>query len=293
MQQTTQTEEFFCPRCSQHIVTDYKHGEKFCPKCGLVVEEALMDNGKDWSSMDTQEEWQKSRMGNILKFYKKCNGLTTEIDKFNRDSKGRRIPSGNMVKLCRIRRMHSKSTVGNTQERNFYVALPILDKVCSVLHISKQIQDESACFYRKCVNDGTLWKKEIGASVAAIVYLLLKQHKEPLDLAKVANAADESTKSVSIAFKSICRMKKIRMPVSTPQDYLPCVSAEFSCSGEVEGIALELLEKAQKTGEISGRHPKAMAIAAVYVAMRQTNNGFSGKRVPDYIPALAVQIFGK
>ncbi|MEM0129389.1 MAG: TFIIB-type zinc ribbon-containing protein, partial [Thermoplasmata archaeon] len=42
-----------CTNCgSNHLTRDYDRGEVVCDECGLVLEEAMIDQGPEWRAFD-------------------------------------------------------------------------------------------------------------------------------------------------------------------------------------------------------------------------------------------------
>ncbi|MEA3255238.1 MAG: TFIIB-type zinc ribbon-containing protein, partial [Candidatus Altiarchaeota archaeon] len=75
-----------CPSCNGlNLVTDYKHGELVCKNCGLVIDDELLDFGPEWRAFDEEQKSKRSRTGSPVKYAKLNKGLTTEIDRYERD----------------------------------------------------------------------------------------------------------------------------------------------------------------------------------------------------------------
>jgi len=51
-----------------------------------------------------------------------------------------------------------------------------------------------------------------------------------------------------------------------PSDFVPRFCTTLNLNGEVQGRAIEVIEKAKERYLISGRSPKAIAAAAIYIA---------------------------
>ena len=71
-----------CPECkSSNFLEDPTRGELVCSKCGLVMEEEMIDTGQEWRAFDTEQMSRRARAGAPLTFTKHDKGLTTEIGK--------------------------------------------------------------------------------------------------------------------------------------------------------------------------------------------------------------------
>lgn len=262
-----------CPGCnSPDIVIDYRHGEAVCHNCGLVLEEELIDFGPEWRAFDEEQKARRSRTGGPVKFAKLSKGLTTEIDRYDRDIRGGPIEPERKAQLYRLRKWQRRSKMYDSVQRNLSIALPELDRICAYLNIPGNIKEECAMWYRKAVGGGLVRGRSIESVVAAVVYLISKQHKLPKTLEELEEASSVRRKDIGRSYRFICRRLKVKMPVATPMDYVPRFASKLGLSGETEAKAIEILEDARKRGITSGRGPTGIAAAAIYLAGKITND---------------------
>ncbi len=58
-----------CPECGSHeFIEDQTRGELICAKCGLVIEEELIDVGQEWRAFDSEQMMRRARGGAPLAF---------------------------------------------------------------------------------------------------------------------------------------------------------------------------------------------------------------------------------
>src|SRR2546422_1673146 len=82
-----------CPECeSTHLVRDESRGEVVCDACGLVVSEAAVDPGPEWSAFSAEEHDRLARAGAPRGDTSQTIGLTTVIPIATPDSRGNPIP---------------------------------------------------------------------------------------------------------------------------------------------------------------------------------------------------------
>jgi len=262
-----------CPDCkSTNIVTDYKHGELVCKKCGFVLEQGMFDFGPEWRAFDEEQKSKRARTGGPVKFAKLNKGLTTEIDRYDRDIRGGAIQPERKAQLYRLRKWQRRSRMSDSVQRNLSIALPELDRMCAYLNIPNNIKEECAMWYRKAVNKGLVRGRSIESVVAAIIYLISRKHQLPKTLEELEEASGVKKKDIGRSYRFACRRLGLRMPVATPMDYVPRFASELGLSGETEAKAIEILEKAREKGVTSGRGPTGVAAAAIYLAGKITND---------------------
>jgi transcription initiation factor TFIIB len=262
-----------CKACgSTQTVVDYKHGEVLCKMCGLVIADMIFDFGPEWRAFDEEQMSKRARTGGPIKFAKQNIGLTTEIDRYDRDIKGTAVPAERKAQLYRLRKWQRRSRMGTSVDRNLSIALPELDRMCAHLNIPSNIKEECAVLYRKCVSKGIVRGRSIESVIAAIIYMASRNHKLPKTLEELEGISGVKSKDIGRSYRTICRRLSMRMPVVTAADYIPRLASERGVSGETEAKAMEILEAARKCGIIAGKVPMSIAAAAIYLAGRATED---------------------
>lgn len=262
-----------CKGCGgEKTIVDYRHGEVVCKDCGLILEENLFDFGPEWRAFDEEQVNKRARTGGPLRYAKQNIGLTTEIDRYDRDIKGSAIPTERKAQLYRLRKWQRRSRMGTSVDRNLSIALPELDRMSAHLNIPNNIKEECARWYRKCVNKGIVRGRSIESVIAAVIYLISRQHHLPKTLEELEKVSGVKRKDIGRSYRTLCRRLGLRMPVITAADYVPRLASELGVSGETEAKAMEMLEKARETGIIAGKVPISIAAAAIYLAGRITND---------------------
>jgi len=266
-------EEETCTACgSNNSIVDYRHGEVLCKDCGLILNDKVFDFGPEWRAFDEDQMNKRARTGGPIKYAKQNIGLTTEIDRYDRDIKGSAIPTERKAQLYRLRKWQRRSRMGTSVDRNLSIALPELDRMCAHLNVSDNIKEECARWYRKCVNQGIVRGRSIESVIAAIIYLVSRNHHLPKTLDELREVSGVKKKDIGRSYRTICRRLNLRMPVITAADYVPRLASQLKVSGNTEAKAIEMLEKARKKGIIAGKVPISIAAAALFLAGRMTND---------------------
>ena len=272
-----------CPLCrSANLVTDYKHGELICKDCGCVIDDEVFDDGPEWQAFDEDQLSKRTRVGSPLKYAKQSIGLTTEIDRYDRDIRGGPIQPERKAQLYRLRKWQRRSRMSDSVQRNLSIALPELDRMCSHLNVPGNLKEECAVWYRKALSAGLVRGRSIESVVSAVIYLITRQHQLPKTLEELAEVSGVKRKDIGRSYRFLCKNLKVKMPIASPMDYVPRFASRLGISGETEAKAIEILEKARAKGIISGRGPTGVAAAAIYLAARltkdkQTQKGISGR----------------
>ncbi|ODS37630.1 hypothetical protein BEH94_10420 [Candidatus Altiarchaeales archaeon WOR_SM1_SCG] len=262
-----------CSECNgTEIITDYKHGERICAGCGLVMEEKMFDHGPEWRAFDDEQEAKRARAGGPLKFAKLNKGLTTEIDRYDRDIRGGAIPPESKAQIYRLRKWQKRTRMSDSVHRNLSMALPELDRMCAHLNIPNNIKEECAQTYRKAVSKGVVRGRSIESVVAAIIYLVSRQHRLPKTLEELEEASGIKKKDIGRSYRTVYRGLGLRMPVITAMDYVERLASELKISGNTQNKAKEVLEIARDKGITSGKAPVGAAMAALHIAGELTGD---------------------
>ncbi len=280
-----------CPSCgSTDIIYDAERGELVCNNCGLVIEESATDLGPEWRAFDAEQRQSRTRTGAPLKYAKPNKGLVTEIDLYNKDIRGVRIPSKRQAQLYRMRKWHKRASIASSSERNYLIALPELTRVASYLGLPDSIREAAALMYRKCVQNNLIRGRPIEVVVQAVIYAACREAGVPRTLDEIANISGVAKKDVGRAYRVISHELNLKIPLTDPSLYVPRYVNALKLSGEAAEKANELLKTAMKKGLISGRSPTGVSAAAVYIAGALVGERRTQKEVADIAGVTEVTI---
>ncbi len=280
-----------CPDCgSLDLRKSAVRGEIVCKKCGLVVEEDLIQEGPEWRAFDAEQRNSRARAGAPLKYMSPNKGLVTEIDQYNRDVRGGKIAPSQQAQLYRMRKWHKRASISNSIERNLAIALTELNRVASHLGLQESIRESAALLYRKCVEKGLIRGRQIESVVSAVLYAICRQYGIPRTLDEISSVAEIPKKEIGRTYRLITQELGIKVPLTNPQFYITRFVTALKLSGETQKKSVEILEQAMIKGLISGRGPMGVAAAAVYIASVLTDERRTQKEVADVAGVTEVTI---
>jgi len=269
-----------CPNCgSKRIISDHVHGESFCGNCGLVIEEKLFDFGPEWRAFDREDIDKRARTGGLLRYGKLTKGLTTEIDRYDRDIKGKAIPVEKKAEWYRLRKWQKRSRMATSLQRNLSIALPELDRMCSYLNIPTNIKEECARLYRKAAGGGLVKGRSIESMVAAVIYIITRQHHSPITLEELEEVSGKTKKDIGKSYRKIAQGFNLKIPTAGAIDYIPRLAIKLNASGRTLAKATDIVKKATDLSIVSGKVPISVAAAAVYLAGHTLNDQNIPKKI--------------
>ena len=280
-----------CPECqSAHLTRDYERGELVCEDCGLVIDEAFIDQGPEWRAFDTEQGEKRSRTGAPMTYTIHDKGLSTEIGWKNRDSYGKSIPTRNRAQLYRLRKWQRRIRVSNATERNLAFALSELDRMASAIGLPRNVRETAAMIYRKAVTRNLIRGRSIEGVAAAALYGACRQCSVPRTLDEVAGTSRVSRKEIGRTYRFMSRELRLRLMPTAPQDYVSRFCSELKLGGDVQTKANDNLIIAGEKELTSGRGPTGVSAAAIYVASVMCNQRKTQREVADVAGVTEVTI---
>lgn len=258
--------ENVCPECGSEITFDHDKYEHICVRCGLVVQEVMIDQGPEWRAFDHDQMVNRARTGAPAKYAIADKGLPTTIDWRDKDIYGRAIPEKNKAQIHRIRRWNERMRVSRTGERNLALALGVLDRFSSVLHLPRELRENASLIYRKASKRNLVRGRSIECVVASSIYMACRMFNIPRTFDEISDASQVSKKQISRTYKFLAKKLNIKLNPTSPKDYISRFASKLGLSCETEAKAANIIDKTAKYGLNSGRGPTGVAAAALYIA---------------------------
>jgi len=256
-----------CPECGgSNLVEDYDMGEIVCGDCGLVIYENVLNEGPEWRAFTRQESEQRRRVGTPTSLSVHDKGLSTVIDRVNRDAFGRKLPSTTRIQMLRLRKWHIRAKVHSSVDRNLAQAMAELDRLTDKIVVPSSVKEQAALIYRKALDKGLVRGRSILAIAAASLYAACRFTQTPRTLKEVTAASMVKKKDVARCYRLLLRDLNIRMPVPDPIRLVPKIASKCNIDEKTQQIAIDILKKAGKQGAIAGKDPMGLASAAIYIA---------------------------
>ena len=266
------TNQSKCPRCnSGNLIRDLEAGEEVCGNCGLVVSEDIVNTGPEWRAFTSAEKNSRPRVGMARSFTLYDMGLTTSF-KGDRDGQGNKLDYETQTKMNKLKRYDTRSKMDDTWGRNLSIAMAELDRIAANLHLPKNVKERAALIYRKSLKKDLIRGRSIDAFVAASVYAACRLLKVPRPLKIVSKSSTRQHSEVSRTYRLILKELKLKMPIDDPMKFVPGIASKLKIRRDTEQKAVELLRKARERQGLSGKDPRGIAAAALYMACLTNND---------------------
>jgi transcription initiation factor TFIIB len=250
-----------CPECgSTDLVFDENTGELICSNCGLVVEEQIIERGREWREFE--EGKKRGRAGAPLSLQKFDMGLSTSVGK-NIDLY-RLATEKKMKKFFRLKKWQER--VSTSIERNLRLALAELTRISSYLNLPNIIRDEAARLYNLVIQKGIIRGRNMESVVAACIYSACRTYGIPRTLDEIAEATNVTRKEIGRTYRFIVRKLEMKVRPSSPIDYVTRFGSLLKLSPKIQQDAIKILKRNEISELTSGRGPAGIAAAALYIS---------------------------
>jgi len=261
-----------CPRCgSTNLVSDPENGEMVCADCGLVVEDELIDRGPEWRAFTADEKQSRTRTGLGISYTLYDKGLSTVFNG-NRDAQGNRLKDETRIKMDRLRKYDNRSKFDETWRRNLSIAMAELDRMAAALYLPQSVKEQAAFIYRRALKMDLIRGRSIDAFVAASIYAACRQSKVPRPLKEITRTSTREHSEVARTYRLLIREMKLKMPVDDPMKFIPSIASKLNLRRDTEQYAIDILRRAQERQELTGKDPRGVAAAALYMACIDNND---------------------
>jgi transcription initiation factor TFIIB len=267
-----------CPDCgSDHLVLDNRIGEKVCSQCGFVLGDIFFDRKPEWRSFNFQEREKRSRMGLPTSLAVADKGLQTNLGNIYRDTRGK-ISSERQWQLLRISKWQ-KRVSGSSNLRNLNKAMSILATLVSHLKIRRNVQEQTAMFYRKAIKKKLVKGRSIEEMIAACLYAACRFTKTQRTLNEIAMHTSGDKKDLSRTYRFIYNELNLSVPRPNARNRIPKIASKARVPQKTQNHAIEILKTAENEKITAGKHPDGLAAAALYIACRQDNAHVTQKEI--------------
>ncbi|MBN1683059.1 transcription initiation factor IIB [Candidatus Bathyarchaeota archaeon] len=268
-----------CPKCgNQKIIRDLEIGEEICNNCGLVISDAIIDSGPEWRAFSSDEKNQRSRTGVRLSPTLFDMGLSTRFTT-NRDASGKLLNYKTVDKMNRLQKYDNRSKVNDSQTRNLSIALPQLDRIAAILHLPESARDYASRLYRKALSQDMIRGRSIDSFVAACIYATCRLQGIPRPLKSISAISTRDHSEVARTYRLLIKELKIKMPLDDSFKFVSGISSKLKLKRNTELRAIEILNKAKEKQGLTGKEPRGIAAAALYMACLEKKERRTQKQV--------------
>ncbi|UTF52769.1 transcription initiation factor IIB [Natronosalvus rutilus] len=271
-----------CPNCEPGILESGR-SETYCDNCGYTVNTTNIDPGPEWRAFDDDSE-DPSRVGAPSTPTLHDKGLSTTIGHSTDDQQLGGDQNGDR----RQRKLNRISQTRNSRERTLRELLSENKRMCDALEYGKNVEETASVIIRKAVDEELHLGRSIEAVASAAVYAAARIDSRPCaweDIVIISRLEDEGR--IVRTYKALNRELALEVEPPSYRTHVNPVAEKLNTAINLAGdeeddnideepgkvtredrlAAQQLVEKAQQTGAASGKDPRCLAAAAIYVVL--------------------------
>ena len=268
----------FNNNCEHFLVTDGDTGEISCANCGMVISDKVIEYSSENFGQTSEEYQNNSRTGQKISLKMADMGLFTVIQAQDKDSAGKSISTDNKRTFYRLR-MWDRNSRHSITNQSFVSAFTLLDGIRSKLGLPDHVVEKSAYIYRKAYQKKLLPGRSNHVILCAVVYMACRITDTPRTITDIALTGGVQKKVIQRAYRFLARELNTYSKSYSPTEFIERIASEINMSKKTKNQAREILEKGQKQGVTEGKHPMAMAAAALYLSAQLNQEKMSQSKI--------------
>ncbi len=257
-----------CPECrSKNLIEDLHRGELICSICGTVVEEGSFDFSQEKRAFTAEEVENRKHNGSPISPLSDISWTTVV----------RATDKNSSAQLKRAVKWNSRLS---WEKKNFLIAVNEIKRVCTNLSLPRVVAETAATIYKKIQKLNVLRGRSINGFVGACVYLACRMNKIPRSVNEVYGEMPNTTdRDIRICYRVLINELGIKVPKINAVALLPRYASAIGISAESQCIAEKLLAAFEGSRNVTGKDPKGMIAAAIYLATKKTGENKPQKHV--------------
>lgn len=165
-----------------------------------------------------------------------------------------------------------------------------VQRIIVELELSEEVEIEALKMLEKSVDEGVLRGRGMNAVVPAVIYIAARENDDPRTLDEVASVSRATKKDIGRAYRHIGREMEFRVIPPSPVDYIDRFTSQLKLSDVVKQRARDLSKEAEEKGLISGKAPKSIAAASVFLAAYEKDEKRTMTEVSDILDVSTITL---
>jgi len=273
-------EKQVCSECGNpRLVRDYNRAALVCSECGFVVEERIGDPGPEWRNFGDGRT-NRNRAGPPLSETIHDHGLSTEVGRGRRDARGGELPPERMSQLHRLRRWDRRARFTNS-DRTLARGFVEQGRLCAQLMLPNSVRTAAARIYRRALKHGLVRGRSVETIATAAVQCACRKlgfYRDPNEFESASRIGRNTAKRARGLL-----IRELKLPISIPDSslYVHPAARCLGVSRMTRERACAIAEYVQEGGLVTGREPRSVVAATLYLACKSTNEGVTQGQVAE------------
>lgn len=246
-----------------HAVTDHDRGEIFCGGCGVVMAESLPNPSHEGITYSAEDYASQTRTGPATSLLMHDRGLSTVIGS-NRDSSGNALPAMTRSKFGRLRIWDQRSK--SRSAASMSKAFTMLQAMKAKMAVPDNVAERAAYVYRKAVAAKLTRGRTVASLVSASLYVACRENDIPRTLDDIVAVSNVEKKVLFRDLRTILNKLEITLGQCDQASLVARLANNLDLPEKTKRDAIVILERGRTMMLTAGKHPVALAAAALYIA---------------------------
>lgn len=176
------------------------------------------------------------------------------------------------------------------KEKNLYHAKKNLDLLASKLILPDYIKDQAYYLYQKAVGKNLCVGRDNNSILYASVYAACNLNNIPKTALEITEYSDVDKKHLLRAYSLLQRELGFKRVIYDPIDLLPRFISNLNLSNKTLTKATQILSNVKRTTEYSGKNPKSIIAASIYIAAKLSDEKITQRDLTNKIGVMEVTI---
>jgi len=256
------------PNCCNKPSVQIRDGNRVCLNCGMISQKEFVVNER--RAYTIQEIQNRKRTEPRWRDF----GPRTMLPNTKTDSKGKSIGAKEQALFSRLSKI--QNSLISSIERNFWEAKPKLKMLCSKLNIPDYISDSAWKIYSLVAKKKLTMGRSINGFIAGALYAAIRVHDFPRLLDEVCESSLTPRRTVhrslAMIIREILPELNLKYQPIKAETLIYRFSNNLELPMEIQKCAIEMLKTASRNGlKRTGKDPKGLAAACIYIAARDGN----------------------
>ena len=250
-----------CPECScKEFIYFEKNGDTVCPNCGLVLaEKNIVDSKRGLKSGAYKDSYGP---GQAPWSHRQQSGSIFGFSRGFRDISLNYLPPKDKAKFERLRRLHT-----SRGKRNIDLALAVFRNIINEINTPQNVKLEASRIFLESLRRKLITGRSYEEIIGTAILIAYAKNNYPKSITELAKMVSVSKEKIFKCYQLLVRELKIQVNISLkPEDFVPQFCGEVHADMIIEQRARTILEEFQEEVNTSGKDPKGIAIAAIYLA---------------------------
>ena len=262
-----------CSICKRNdrLVTDAESGEIICSSCGAVISDKVQDISRpERRSFNLEEANVRIRTGVPTSIAFADMGLSTVINKYDRDASGRPLDAEMRVRMQRLRMWDLRTHNHSATDRNLIKAFNELSMLKDKLALSNAVVEKAAYIYRKIQERGLIRGRTISGIMAAAVYIACREIGTPYTLRDIAAVDNIRRKDIARNYRKMASELDLKFPNVDPMKCISRVANKANLTENTKRQAICIMKEVLENQISTGKDPMGIAASVLYISCLKT-----------------------